>query len=103
LAQFWQEALGYDRRISEPNFIVLKDPSATGITLFLNQVPEPKVGKNRVHVDLTVEDHANEVRRLTALGASELQTFEYDHVVWSVMADPEGNEFCCAEHKTPGQ
>ncbi len=101
LAQFWQEVLSYNRRISEADFVVLEDPSGKGITLFLNQVPEPKIGKNRVHVDLTVEDHAQEVQRLKELGASQIQTFEYDNVIWSVMADPEGNEFCCAEHRKP--
>ena len=79
--------------------MVLEDPSATGITLFLNRVPEPKNGKNRVHVDLTVDDHSREVQRLIDLGATQQEMFEYEHVIWSIMADPEGNEFCCAEHR----
>lgn len=53
-------------------------------------VSEPKVVKNRVHLDLRSEDIAAEVERLVRLGATEL------HRVGSrvTMADPEGNEFC---------
>jgi hypothetical protein len=102
LAQFWQEALAYDRSISEPHFVVLEDPAGVGISIFLNQVPEPKAGKNRVHIDLLVSSHTDEVQRLQALGASQIQTFEYENVIWSIMTDPEGNEFCCAQHRSPG-
>jgi hypothetical protein len=64
--------------------------------LFL-PVPEPKTGKNRIHLDLVSEspEHQSEmVDRLIALGARRVdigQSSEADHVV---LADPEGNEFC---------
>ena len=48
--------------------------------------------KNRVHLDLHVADRASEVVRLLALGASEERT--YNDGAWTVMTDPEGNEFC---------
>jgi hypothetical protein len=57
--------------------------------LLLN-VPEPKVAKNRVHVDLHADDLRLEVRRLVDLGATVLG--EYDG--WTALSDPEGNEFC---------
>jgi hypothetical protein len=50
------------------------------------------ITKNRVHLDLHVTDRAGEVARLVALGAAEGQTF--NDGAWTVMADPEGNEFC---------
>ena len=58
-------------------------------------MPEPKTVKNRVHLDLRGESMAAEVERLTALGATFIaeRTLGED-VRWTVMADPEGNEFC---------
>ncbi len=52
-------------------------------------MPESKLVKNRVHLDLTCADVGAEVARLTALGARELARHEH----WVTMADPEGNEF----------
>jgi predicted enzyme related to lactoylglutathione lyase len=52
-------------------------------------VPESKVVKNRVHLDLTCADVDAEVGRLTGLGARVLASQEH----WVTMADPEGNEF----------
>ena len=57
---------------------------------FFVLVPEGKVVKNRVHLDLAADDPAAEVARLVALGAVAVR--EYDG--WTQMADPEGNEFC---------
>ena len=77
-----------------------------GPRLFFQQVPEPKTAKNRVHLDLHAgggpsvpldEQRAKvrvEVDRLTGLGASYVEEREEMGVVWAVMADPEGNEFC---------
>jgi hypothetical protein len=62
-------------------------------SLFFQQVPEGKVGKNRVHVDLIAADRARETERLVSLGASVLAAYD-DH---TVMADPEGNEFCLCD------
>ncbi len=72
------------------------DPSvlveAPGVTprLFFQLVPEPKVAKNRVHLDLRCDRVADELERLRALGANVVSEYE-DHVV---LRDPEGNEFC---------
>jgi hypothetical protein len=64
--------------------------------LFL-QVPDPKQGFNRLHIDLRptgeAPDQAAEVARLEALGATRVDVGQGD-VSWVVMADPEGNEFC---------
>ena len=57
------------------------------------RVSEPKVVKNRVHLDLYVVDRAREVERLVALGGRVVREFDG----WTVMADPEGNEFCVCE------
>lgn len=57
---------------------------------FFVRVPEQKVVKNRVHLDIRADDQDAEVRRLIGLGASVLD----DRPGWTTMADPEGNEFC---------
>jgi hypothetical protein len=56
---------------------------------FFTLVPEPKTVKNRVHLDLTADDHAAELARLTQLGARVVA--ELDE--WTTLEDPEGNEF----------
>jgi hypothetical protein len=60
------------------------------------RVPEPKTAKNRLHLDLAAPDVEAEVQRLVELGATRVaDTDEYGYT-WTVMADPEGNEFCVA-------
>jgi Glyoxalase-like domain len=82
-------ALGVDDPEDDPS--VLVEPSAgTGPRLWFTRVPEPKTGKNRVHLDLRAPDVEAEVERLVGLGALVLAEVED----WVVLADPEGNEFC---------
>lgn len=66
--------------------------------LLFQQVPEPKAGKNRVHLDLHVgaETRDAEVDRLVGLGATRLWDGQQGPHRWVTMADPEGNEFCVA-------
>ena len=63
--------------------------------LAFQQVPEPRLGKNRLHLDVRVPDRVAAEERIVELGGSKLgERQEGDFPVWSVMADPEGNEFC---------
>ena len=60
-------------------------------------VPEPKTAKNRIHLDVAAPDPGAEVARLVELGATRVaDTDEYGYT-WTVMTDPEGNEFCVAK------
>ena len=76
----------------------VQEVSGTGLgrRLLFQQVPEPKTGKNRVHLDLHAgpERRDAEVSRLTGLGATALRTVQEPGTHHVVMADPEGNEFC---------
>jgi predicted enzyme related to lactoylglutathione lyase len=95
-AAFWQAVLRYDRdQVIEGRYASL---SGDGPTLTLQRVPEPKVAKNRVHLDLLVADVDGEVDRLQSLGATVLPPGARDEFGqrWFVLADPEGNEFCVA-------
>ncbi|HXQ19378.1 MAG TPA: VOC family protein [Acidimicrobiales bacterium] len=96
LAGFWCAALDYRPGPAAPPYVTLLPKSGAGIPVVLQAVPEPKRGKNRVHLDLYVEDHEAEAARLIALGASriDLGVAETAGCHWIVLADPEGNEFC---------
>ena len=97
LALFWSKALGYEQVASADQFRVLAPAGgAAGPTFMLQGVPEPRPGKNRMHVDLWVADIDSEVARLEGLGARRLREtpLEEHGYFWFQFADPEGNEFC---------
>jgi predicted enzyme related to lactoylglutathione lyase len=101
LGRFWAEALGWELSSEgpgvtnlEPEGFTYPDPSAVCIDLVAS--PEPKTAKNRVHLDLATTSGAHQaelVARLKDLGATTIDIGQGD-VSWTVMADPEGNEFC---------
>ncbi|MGP4083556.1 VOC family protein [Streptomyces sp. KR55] len=76
----------------------VEEESGTGLgrRLLFQRVPEPKSGKNRLHLDLHPArgQRADEVERLRGLGASVLREVKEPSGEWVVMQDPEGNEFC---------
>ncbi|MET9022614.1 VOC family protein [Actinopolymorpha sp. NPDC004070] len=96
MAGFWEAALSplaYRRAFDAPPYLSLV--SEEGPTLLLQAVPEPKSTKNRMHLDLGVQDLEPEVDRIVGLGASTVATDMTEHGFrWAVLADPEGNEFC---------
>ena len=94
LAAFWCEALGYKIDSAEEDgvSIVSGDGSAWGIDFLV--VPDDKVVKNRLHLDLRPDNQEAEVQRLLDLGATRVDVGQGDDVSWVVLADPEGNEFC---------
>jgi predicted enzyme related to lactoylglutathione lyase len=95
LADFWAAALRFDRRPYHPPYVRVYDPDERWPDLLLQRVPEPKAGKNRMHLDLQVLDVAPEVDRLVRLGARVLSPAHDDQgYLTAVLADPEGNEFC---------
>jgi len=94
LAGFWTEAAGYRVASDFGVFLVLEPGDAAGLPLGLQKVAEPRNGKNRVHIDWRTDDRVEEVARLTKLGATVLGEHEVPGLRWTVLADPEGNEFC---------
>ena len=102
LADFWAQALGYIKLAP----FLLVDPDGVRPRLVFQAVPEPKVAKNRWHMDLYVErpeDLRREVERLVALGATEIRQLDEPVLgftnTFTAMLDPRGNEFCvCAPH-----
>ncbi len=126
LAAFWAEVLGYKLDDPPPGFATweealkawnipeekwdsasaIVDPAKVGSRIFFQKVPEAKIAKNRVHLDVRVSggptlsreerkiNFDGEVARLTGLGATKLRLVDEPIDFHIVMADPEGNEFC---------
>jgi predicted enzyme related to lactoylglutathione lyase len=99
LARFWQEVLGWRITIEQDAEVFLEPPAGSpqdGVApdLLFSREPEPKVSKNRLHLDLRPADQDAEVLRLEGLGARRVSVGQSEDVSWVVMADPEGNEFC---------
>jgi Glyoxalase-like domain len=98
-AMFWAAVTGgtAHERDATPGHVewVVIPGSAGTPRLYFTTVPEPKLAKNRLHLDLMPpgDDQRAEVTRLTGLGARVLDQQPPD-AGWIVMADPEGNEFC---------
>ena len=101
LARFWAAALGWEDGAEESGEVDVwppgfSYPGPAALPLVFVPVSEAKTGKNRVHLDLATESAAHqaaEVERLLALGAA-LADISQGDVPWTVLADPEGNEFC---------
>lgn len=66
-------------------------------TWLFAKVPEGKSAKNRMHLDLAAADREAEVTRLVELGATRVTDMDEWGYQWTVMQDPEGNEFCVAQ------
>jgi hypothetical protein len=96
LVEFWREALDYREHYVDSTFAVLVPKEGVASPLVLQGVPEPKGGKNRMHLDIVVDDIDPEVARLQALGATRLDdgVQSFGETQWVRMADPEMNEFC---------
>jgi predicted enzyme related to lactoylglutathione lyase len=101
LAEFWAAVVGASSvRGNGGPYCTLAGAPAGLPELVFQRVPEPKQGKNRLHLDLYVPDPVAEVARVESLGATRLgePVAGGDECAWwQIMADPEGNEFCvCA-------
>ena len=106
LAAFWSEVLDYPPRTPSAgsDWATLEDPAGAGPSILFHRVPEAKITKNRVHLDIRLAPGIPprttrplvdaEVSRLVALGATHLRTDEDETDYYAVMQDPEGNEFC---------
>jgi len=112
LAAFWAAVLDYDIIDEQEDLVEIGswEPTAEAFrerphppTIIFAKVPEGKVVKNRLHLDVSPIDRTRdeEVDRLLALGASPADVGQGDDVSWVVLADPEGNEFCVLRTLAP--
>ena len=99
---FWQQALGYEPKYPpEDDWALLRDPQGRHVNVSLQVVPEQRIGKNRLHLDLYAKDQEAEVRRLLALGATRHDRVPEPGEDFVVLEDPEGNLFCVIDARTP--
>lgn len=94
--EFWAAALDYVPRESDSDdFVLMRPRSGVGPNLSLDQHPAEAQIPPRIHLDLYTDDQAGEVKRLLALGATEVhwskRPADADYII---LADPEGNRFC---------
>ena len=90
LAEFWSAATGCEIAADYGDFVMVDSTPALGF----QRVDDPTPGKNRMHIDAGGAERESLVERLKDLGATELGSHEAPGLVWTVMQDPEGNEFC---------
>ena len=94
--RFWTQALGWKVLSERENEIVIGTDENAPVGMCFMPVTEPKTVKNRIHLDITTsaEDRDAEIERLLALGARRVDIGQTGRESWTVLADPEGNEFC---------
>ena len=101
LARFWTRALGWNVLSEREREIVIGTDDNAPVGICFMPVSDPKTVKNRLHLDLTTgaEDRVQEIERLLALGARRVDIGQTGTESWTVLADPEGNEFCVIRPK----
>ena len=95
LAGFWSNLLERPLVDGANQFfaVIPHAPDGTFPALMFLAVPEPRQGKNRLHLDLVSSDRAAAVARATELGARKVGDFDEYGTQWTTLTDPEGNVF----------
>jgi hypothetical protein len=96
LAAWWAEVLGLRVLRERPDEAAVgrADAAFGSPVLIFTRATEAKTGKNRLHLEVAPDDREAEVERLVDMGARRVDLGQGPSVPWSVLADPEGNEFC---------
>ena len=90
---FYSALLGVKRDSAWDQYLAF-EPLPSGLTVYLQKVPEKKTSKTRVHMDLSVPDVLSALVRVEALGGRAIRDFVEPSENLAVVADPDGNEFC---------
>jgi len=99
VARFWSELLGREPGPSEDGWVYLGHRGDPEPRLVFQPVPEPKAGKVRIHLDVTVDDIGSAIELVTTLGGRFTgERHDYDEGAVVVMADPEDHEFCLVQY-----
>ncbi|ANY07343.1 VOC family protein [Pseudonocardia sp. HH130630-07] len=96
-ARWWAETLGGELCEPNPHGVEVRPPGGAGPSLFFVPGAADKRGKNRLHLDLLTPDPAATLAWLERRGARRVDIGQGDAPGWSVLRDPEGNEFCLLE------
>lgn len=93
MTAFWSGVLGVEVAHVEEPFSFLAHAPDRKVTVWLQRVPEPRVGKNRIHLDFAVPDLEATEARVVRLGGTLGERQSFHEFVWRVCEDPEGNVF----------
>ena len=96
--EFWGAVLGAEVANDFGQFVFFKPQRPGGVSVALQAVESATEGPRRVHVDLGVGDREAAKARVLELGGRHVADHHIGDFGWSIMADPEGNEFCIAVH-----
>jgi predicted enzyme related to lactoylglutathione lyase len=101
LARFWAAALGWQVLSERPREVVIGPELDAPFGICFMPSPDRKATKNRLHLDLTADagEREAEIERLVDLGARRVDIGQTGNESWTVLADPEGNEFCVVRPK----
>jgi predicted enzyme related to lactoylglutathione lyase len=101
LARFWAAVLRWDVLSEREREVVIGPSVDAPVGMCFMPVHEPKQTKNRLHLDLISEaaDRDAEIERILNLGASRVDIGQRGDESWTVLVDPEGNEFCVVRPK----
>jgi predicted enzyme related to lactoylglutathione lyase len=102
LARFWAQVLGWRILSSREHEVVIGVDATAPVGICFMPVKDHKTVKNRLHLDLTPDpdDPDAEIQRILALGARRVDIGQTGAESWTVLADPEGNEFCVVRPKS---
>lgn len=99
VARFWSALLGREPGPSQAGWVYLGHRGDPQPRLVFQPVPEPKAGKVRIHLDVTVDGVDEAIELVTSLGGRTTdERHNYNEGVVVVMADPEGHEFCLVQY-----
>jgi predicted enzyme related to lactoylglutathione lyase len=96
--EFWGAVLGAEVANDLGQFLFFKPQRSGGVSVALQKVDAATEGTRRVHIDLGVGDRDAAKARVLELGGRLVADHQIGDFGWSIMADPEGNEFCIAVH-----
>ena len=97
LTEFWSLATGYEVTSAGKWFAHLIPEGIALKHILIIKVHEGKTAKNRCHIDFDTDDRTAEVERLVSAGATKVADHTLHGFTWTVMQDPEGNEFCVSD------
>jgi predicted enzyme related to lactoylglutathione lyase len=102
LARFWAQVLDWRILSEREREVVIGPDEAAAVGLCFMPATDEKIVKNRLHLDLAPNsaDRDAEIERILALGARRVDIGQTGRESWTVLADPEGNEFCVLRPKT---
>ena len=98
---FYSAVLSVKRASAWDQYLAF-EPLPSGLTVYLQRVPEKKTSKTRVHIDLTAPDVLAALARVEALGGRAIRDFVEPGANLAVVADPDDNEFCLIRGSRPG-